>query len=132
MLERAAFLTPTDLIDAEDIRTMEEYESLSAEDAPAVAMVRRWPGAGSDGILAPVARPADDDGHWLTMTEMEHEHIRKTLQLTFGNCSAAARLLDMERHQLARKIHRYGLDAPHGKADRMTQSDRPKLAAPTR
>ncbi len=51
------------------------------------------------------------DGHWRTMEEVECEHIRRTLALTGWNQSAAARILDMERHQLARKIRRYGLQA---------------------
>ncbi len=51
------------------------------------------------------------DGHWRTMDEVEREHIRRTLVLTGWNQSAAARILDMERHQLARKIRKYGLYA---------------------
>ena len=51
------------------------------------------------------------NGHWRTMDEVECEHIRRTLVLTGWNQSAAARVLDMERHQLARKIRKYGLHA---------------------
>jgi transcriptional regulator with GAF, ATPase, and Fis domain len=51
------------------------------------------------------------DGHWRTMEEVEREHIRRTLVLSGWNQSAAARVLDMERHQLARKIRKYGLHA---------------------
>jgi transcriptional regulator with GAF, ATPase, and Fis domain len=51
------------------------------------------------------------DGHWRTMEEVQREHIRRTLVLTGWNQSAAARILEMERHQLARKIRKYGLFA---------------------
>ena len=129
VLERAAFLTPGDLIDAEDIRTMEEDEPLPAGDAPIVGTVPPSSGVDSDGGCTAVAHTTAADCRWPTMADVEHEHIRKTLHLTVGNRSATARLLDMERHQLARKIRKHGLDASHAKADRMTQSDRPKLAA---
>ena len=44
------------------------------------------------------------------MAEVEREHIRRTLGLTNGNQSEAAQLLGIERHQLARKLRKYGLD----------------------
>jgi DNA-binding NtrC family response regulator len=50
------------------------------------------------------------DGHWRTIGEVEREHIRRTLILTDFNQSATARLLNMERHQLARKIRHYELN----------------------
>ena len=46
------------------------------------------------------------------MAEVECEHIRRTLGLTNGNRSEAAQLLGMERHQLARKMCKYGLEVP--------------------
>jgi two-component system nitrogen regulation response regulator GlnG len=49
------------------------------------------------------------DGHWRTMEEVEREHLRRTLDLTNFNQSAAARLIGIERHQLARKIRKYEL-----------------------
>ena len=48
--------------------------------------------------------------HWPTMSEIERDHIRRTLKLTSNNQSAAARLLEIDRHQLIRKIKKYGLD----------------------
>jgi transcriptional regulator with GAF, ATPase, and Fis domain len=41
---------------------------------------------------------------------VEREHIRQTLHRAFYNQCEAARLLGIERHQLARKIRKYGLD----------------------
>ena len=52
------------------------------------------------------------EGQWPTLAELECDHIRKTLQETFYNQSAAARLLDVDRKLLARKIRKFGLIAP--------------------
>jgi DNA-binding NtrC family response regulator len=49
---------------------------------------------------------------WRTLVEVEREHIFQTLQYTFYNRSAAARLLGLTRQSLLRKMKRYGLDAP--------------------
>ena len=117
VLERAVFLTPGDLIDAEDIRTMEEYEPLPRGGEPTVRTAPALLNANPDDRCTAVVHRAAADGHWPTMAEVEHEHIRKTLNLTFGNRSATARLLDMERHQLTRKIRKYGLDASCAKVD---------------
>ena len=48
--------------------------------------------------------------HWRSMEEVEREHIRQTLEFTFYNQSAAARLLKMHRNILHRKIKKYSLD----------------------
>ncbi len=126
VLERAAFLTVSDLIDVEDIHATEDDEALPVQDALAVATVPPSLDAGWDGSCAPVARPVAADGGWPTMAEVEREHIRKTLQLTFGNRSATARLLDVDWHQLARKIRKHGLDAPHAKVDRVARRSCPR------
>jgi len=52
------------------------------------------------------------DGQWPTLAELECSHIRKTLQETFFNQSAAARLLGIDRKLLARKVRKYGLKIP--------------------
>ncbi len=66
-----------------------------------------------------------EDGRWPTMSELEREHILRTLERTNFNQSAAARLLDMERHQLMRKIQKYGIDASHSKRGRPPARRRP-------
>jgi DNA-binding NtrC family response regulator len=70
--------------------------SLAAE-SPAVAASVSPPGA-----------PAE----WPTLEALEREHIRKTLERVAHNQVAAAKLLNIHRHQLARKIKRYGLETP--------------------
>ena len=60
---------------------------------------------------------ASGESDWLTIAEVEREHIRQTLHRAFYNQCEAARLLGIERHQLARKIRKYGLDVVLGQAD---------------
>lgn len=120
VLERAAFLGRGEIIGPEQVCT--RYH------APAPPSF-----APPSSVVLPILRPAavgdwsgDDsengnccmavvDGRWRTMEEVEREHIRRTLKLTAFNQSATARLLDIERHQLARKIRKYGLSASQAK-----------------
>ena len=48
---------------------------------------------------------------WLTLEEVERDHIARTLAHTFNNRSAAARLLGLTRQSLLRKMKRYGLES---------------------
>lgn len=52
------------------------------------------------------------DRRWPTLAQLEREHIARTLEHTFYNRSAAARMLGVTRQSLLRKMKRYGLDAP--------------------
>jgi DNA-binding NtrC family response regulator len=54
---------------------------------------------------------------WLTLESVEREHIYKTLEYTYHNRSAAARLLGLTRQSLLRKMKRYGLDAEDHNAE---------------
>ena len=49
---------------------------------------------------------------WQTLADLERDHIGKTLKETFYSQSAAARLLGIDRKQLARKIKNYELKIP--------------------
>ena len=51
-------------------------------------------------------------GNWQTLAELEEAHVRRTLQETFFNQSAAARLLGVDRKLLARKMKKYGISGP--------------------
>jgi DNA-binding NtrC family response regulator len=62
--------------------------------------------------------PTDENGPWPTAAEVECEHIRRTLEHTGYNQSAAARLLDMDRHQLRRRISWHGLDTSQSREGR--------------
>lgn len=52
----------------------------------------------------------EDELTWVSMDDVERAHIRETLQHTFFNQSAAARLLKRNRQWLIRKVKHYGLD----------------------
>lgn len=49
---------------------------------------------------------------WLTLAEQEKNYILEILDEVEGNKSKAAKILDIDRVSLWRKIKRYGLDAP--------------------
>jgi DNA-binding NtrC family response regulator len=80
--------------------------------------------APADEDMAAIPFPHQGDAHaseepadtayesWPTLDEVEAEHIRRTLKETFYNQSAAARLLGIDRKQLARKIRKYDLRVP--------------------
>ncbi len=52
------------------------------------------------------------------MDEVERMHIRETLESTFYNQSAAARLLKRNRQWLVRKIKHHGLDVSQSRPGR--------------
>jgi DNA-binding NtrC family response regulator len=107
VLERAAFLTSGELIDEIAVSLWDAAETAEANTSP---LYRDAPHA----FLA-CSAPPNAAGRWATLAEMEREHIRQTLERTLNNQSEAARLLGIERHQLARKIRKYGLDASRAK-----------------
>ena len=47
---------------------------------------------------------------WRTLAEMEEKYIRQTLERTSNNRSAAARMLNVDRKLLARKIKKYSIE----------------------
>jgi transcriptional regulator with PAS, ATPase and Fis domain len=51
-----------------------------------------------------------------TLEEAERELILRALEQSGGQRIAAAKLLDIERHRLARKIKKYGLTKPRGRS----------------
>jgi DNA-binding NtrC family response regulator len=55
------------------------------------------------------------ESEWLTLEQLEREHIVRTLEHTFYNRSAAARLLGVTRQSLLRKMQRYQVEIPPGR-----------------
>jgi len=123
VLEYAAFLGRGEKIHAEDILTGEENCNEPAASGGADLPILARPKPIGDGGVERVGDccMAVVNGHWRTMEEVEREHIRRTLALTSGNQSAAARLLGMERHQLTRKICKYDLDVTRPERDRASK-----------
>jgi Nif-specific regulatory protein len=92
VLERAAGLAPGRRIGPEHLRIKaRRNESLAGDDPPA-----------ADMILIPAGGK--------TLAEIEAEAVRAALKLTSGNRSAAARMLDVSRPTLSRKIKKYGVE----------------------
>ena len=117
-LERAILLSEGDVIDA---------AVLPCQDVPPAPQPLRVALAQTpdDGpVRVCLEHRAPQDGHWLTAEEVECEHIRRTLEYTNFNQSAAARLLDIDRHQLRRRMARYDLELPAAKPGRPRLSDR--------
>jgi DNA-binding NtrC family response regulator len=111
ILERATMFGNSEEISAEHV--MEAYE---ADIMPAIA--------GQIGNVdeSPPAHPCRECGlngpaccrrdSWPTLAECESRLIRETLEQTFYNQRAAARLLGIDWRMLSRKMHKYGISAP--------------------
>ncbi len=60
------------------------------------------------------ATTAESFDAWPTLPQLEAQHIARTLEVAGYNQSAAARMLSIDRHVLARKMKKYGLQKPEG------------------
>jgi DNA-binding NtrC family response regulator len=58
------------------------------------------------------------DVPWRTLADLEREHIRTTLEHTYYNQSASARLLGITRQMLIRKMKDYGINTPKARGSR--------------
>jgi DNA-binding NtrC family response regulator len=104
-IERAILFSPGEAIDARVLPSAAHAdESEAGEDVATI------------GFEAAAARLAiadtAGDGHWLTAAEVEYAHLVRTLEHTGYNQSNAAKLLDIDRHQLRRRMKEYGLMVP--------------------
>ena len=61
---------------------------------------------------------ADGAGPWPELADAEREHILRTLERTGYNQTAAARLLNIPRKQLARKIKKHQIDTSRSRPGR--------------
>ena len=117
VLERAFFFSRGEEIEARDVLSGIESND---KPSPPPECGPTMPAAPEPVALKLVDKPGSccmtaADGQWRTMDEVQREYIRRTLILTDFNQSAAARLLGIERHQLARKIRNYDLVVPQVK-----------------
>ena len=70
-----------------------------------------------DQLLRPhqLPRPdqlAEDNAHWSTLAKLERDHLVYTLEHTYYNQSAAARLVGISRQALIRLIKKFNLEVP--------------------
>jgi DNA-binding NtrC family response regulator len=125
VLERAALLSDADEIDEDDLLPLLDPAEIRLPRGRPVDMSGA-PCAGApsaaartDSVLSPCGdchgpQPAcvtERDGGLPTLAECECRLIRYALEQCYYNQSAVARMLDMDRRQLARKIRRYNLMA---------------------
>jgi DNA-binding NtrC family response regulator len=109
-IERAILFSPGDEIDAHLLPGVasaeEEVATIGFEKAVADMA------AANTGTVQTIGVHKTEDGHWPTAAEVEKEHIVRTLDFAAHNQSAAARLLDIDRHQLRRRMQEYDLMQP--------------------
>ncbi len=115
VLERVVVFTrPEEITDQHVLRLLEP--EVGAPIAGVVAGLPTEPRnrrAGSGDPRTTAAPVAEQDFDcWPTLAESERRLIEKTLQRTFFNQSAAARLLDIDRRLLSRKIRKYAITVP--------------------
>ena len=118
-MERAILFSPHDTIGPEVLPAPLPRHSRLAEP-PLVVADGAPPPLDSEGETLPLPMVA---GRWPTAADVEREHIRRTLEHTDYNQSAAARLLDIDRHQFRRRIARYGLDVSKSRQGRPRLDD---------
>jgi DNA-binding NtrC family response regulator len=116
LIERAVVFCDGDVVGPECFPTVVEAVSQQVsqrgrQSGMAVMVPSRGGVAATITPIEPQSQSteAEIDGDWMTLADIEAEHIRRTLVLTFYNQSAAARMLGIDRKLLARKIRKYGL-----------------------
>ena len=123
VLERVVVFTrPEEITDEHVLRLIEpeasgvvaglRTEPRNAEVSGVVAGLRTEPRDLRAGSGDPRTTAPHDLDSWPTLAESERRLIEETLQRTFYNQSAAARLLDIDRRLLARKIRKHGITVP--------------------
>jgi DNA-binding NtrC family response regulator len=114
VLEQAAIDSESSVITAELLRRIMSLSLGSSDGCRPSAMPADVPHVESHELVpksSPVDRAISVTGHgWLSLDEVERDHIVRTLEHTYNNRSAAARLLGVTRQSLLRKMKRYGLD----------------------
>ena len=100
VLERAMMLARGDLIGPGDIHFDVESEPSTAESLDTVPVLR----AASGWHF-----PRDSEGAWPTLEVCEREFIAATLEQAHHNQAAAARLLNLDRSVLRRRIKKLGI-----------------------
>lgn len=114
VLERAVVFTqPEEIADKHLLQLLEpEVATPAADGVEVVGRRPAAPGSGGGREAGGHGYGDDDLDSWPTLAESERRLIEETLQRTFYNQSAAARLLDIDRRLLARKIRKYGISVP--------------------
>ena len=114
VLEQAAIDSPSPVICADLLRSIVSlsYQARDAEgDAAAATDVGGSLASEAVPAFSPKGAPPAGQFAWQSLEAVERERVRRTLEHTFYNRSAAARLLGITRQSLLRKIKHFGLDS---------------------
>ena len=120
-IERAVVLTPgqvitpeafPDILDHQRGRARQVEQPLAPNPSPPTGeTMKRGLPQDIGQIEVPMA-----GGQWPTLASVEKAHLEKTLQKTFYNQSAAARLLGVDRKLLSRKLKKHDIVIPLSKS----------------
>ena len=114
-LEQAAIDSDAPVIPADLLRRIlslsHTSQEASAESPPATWDALPEP-LNRDSVVIRQSSPKQPDTAWLTLQHVEKYHIQRTLEHTFYNRSAAARLLGVTRQTLLRRMKQYDLGGP--------------------
>lgn len=106
VLELAAIEAETETIQAEDLALGgdvlsrdSEHQGVAGPESPDLATSQ------SEALR----HPGLVNGKWMTMDELQRWHLERTMAHAHHNQSEAARLLNMDRSVLRRRLKRYGL-----------------------
>lgn len=113
VLERALLLSRGAMIQAGDI-VFDEAPSESESYAPRLEA--------TEPLQSVLSSWMKENDRWPTMKELERWHIKMTLEYTNCNQSEAARVLEMHRGSLHRRIKEYGLDVSSSRRGRPSHS----------
>ncbi|MEX2310587.1 MAG: sigma-54 dependent transcriptional regulator [Pirellulales bacterium] len=117
VLEQAAIDSQSPSISAAQLREIISlsFDSRNADSASHSADSPTGHHAVADcpqSMLTAAGPTVGEDSAWPTLESVERQHILRTLEHTFYNRSAAARLLGLTRQSLLRKMKNYRLNAP--------------------
>jgi len=102
VLERAVTLSHGEVIEAADIVT----EELDSTCSATVSLPAESRDLGHDEC----SHKSEGGNDWPTLEEIERQHLEQTLEHTGFNQARAAKLLNVDRSVLRRRIRKYGLD----------------------
>ncbi len=104
VLELAAIAAEAETIQADDLQLGEDALSCDPENQELVSP--QIPDS-TQSQFEQLQHPGLVDGRWLTMDALQQWHLKETMAFTHNNQSEAARLLDMDRSVLRRRLKKH-------------------------
>ena len=114
VLEQAVIEAQGAVLHAADLTPLLEEEWGESTESLAGARVDHSVTSSSSEAHRETTPISSSQACWTTLAELEREHLTRTLEFTFFNRAAAARLLGISRQALLRKLERYGISGREG------------------